>query len=209
MSPEWHIAPFRRDVKVRTILEVMRGARSAPMPAASSRAPSPRTCRSCSPASSSWSSTRRPPRCLTSRCRRSCSLLPPSSYTPPLLSSGCANSVGSRTAPSRSSIAGPRGATSALRDRRRVRLLGIDRRWPLAVREATCPCGRSNFGTINAPSFPPQPSTSSGRPNHGQWRLSMDHSELDRSRSATRRAISAGASSGIGNTELTLISPST
>ena len=32
---------------------------------------------------------------------------------------------------------------------------------------------------------------------------------FDRSRSATRRAISAGASSGIGNTELTLISPST
>src|SRR5262249_39699295 len=30
-----------------------------------------------------------------------------------------------------------------------------------------------------------------------------------RSRSATRRVISAGASSGIGNTELTLISPST
>src|ERR1043165_4140918 len=32
---------------------------------------------------------------------------------------------------------------------------------------------------------------------------------LVRRRSATRRAISAGASSGIGNTELTLISPST
>jgi hypothetical protein len=32
---------------------------------------------------------------------------------------------------------------------------------------------------------------------------------FDRSRSATRRAISAGASAGIGNTELTLISPST
>lgn len=32
---------------------------------------------------------------------------------------------------------------------------------------------------------------------------------IDRSRSATRRAISADASSGIGNTELTLISPST
>src|ERR1051326_7567342 len=32
---------------------------------------------------------------------------------------------------------------------------------------------------------------------------------FDRSRSATRRAISVGASSGIGNTELTLISPST
>ena len=32
---------------------------------------------------------------------------------------------------------------------------------------------------------------------------------FDRSRSATRRAISADASSGIGNTELTLISPST
>lgn len=32
---------------------------------------------------------------------------------------------------------------------------------------------------------------------------------FDCSRSATRRAISAGASSGIGNTELTLISPST
>ena len=32
---------------------------------------------------------------------------------------------------------------------------------------------------------------------------------FDRSRSTTRRAISAGASSGIGNTELTLISPST
>jgi hypothetical protein len=32
---------------------------------------------------------------------------------------------------------------------------------------------------------------------------------FDLSRSATRRAISAGASSGIGNTELTLISPST
>jgi hypothetical protein len=32
---------------------------------------------------------------------------------------------------------------------------------------------------------------------------------IDRSRSATRRAISADASSGIGNTELTLISQST
>ena len=32
---------------------------------------------------------------------------------------------------------------------------------------------------------------------------------FDRCRSATRRAISADASSGIGNTELTLISPST
>ena len=32
---------------------------------------------------------------------------------------------------------------------------------------------------------------------------------FDRSRSATRRAISAGASRGMGNTELTLISPST
>jgi len=38
-----------------------------------------------------------------------------------------------------------------------------------------------------------------------QWTIQS----FDRSRSATRRAISAGASSGIGNTELTLISPST
>ena len=38
-----------------------------------------------------------------------------------------------------------------------------------------------------------------------QWTIQS----FDRSRSATPRAISAGASSGIGNTELTLISPST
>ena len=38
--------------------------------------------------------------------------------------------------------------------------------------------------------------------------LLSDLHDLDRSRSATRRAISADAPSGIGNTELTLISPS-
>jgi hypothetical protein len=39
---------------------------------------------------------------------------------------------------------------------------------PCAVSEATYPCSRSNFGTlsINGPSFPPPPSTSSGRRNH-------------------------------------------
>jgi hypothetical protein len=40
------------------------------------------------------------------------------------------------------------------------------------------------------------------------WRTRTIQS-FDRSRSATRWAISADASSGIGNTELTLISPST
>src|SRR5262249_10563114 len=39
--------------------------------------------------------------------------------------------------------------------------------------------------------------------------LSRTIEGFDRSRSATRRAISADASTGIGNTELTLISPST
>src|SRR5215472_17283705 len=38
-------------------------ARSASMPAASSRVPSPQTSRSCRQVSSSWSSTRRPPGC--------------------------------------------------------------------------------------------------------------------------------------------------
>ena len=42
----------------------MRIARSASIPRASSRAPSPPTCRSCSRRSSSWSSTLRPPRML-------------------------------------------------------------------------------------------------------------------------------------------------
>ena len=46
-------------------------ARSAFMPDAFSRAPSPRTCQSCSRPSSSWSSTSRPPGCSASPCRRS------------------------------------------------------------------------------------------------------------------------------------------
>ena len=54
----------------------MRIVRSASMPVASSRAPSPRTCRSCRRASSSWSSTPRPPGCSASPCRRRCSPAP-------------------------------------------------------------------------------------------------------------------------------------
>ena len=59
--------------------------------------------------------------------------------------------------------------------------------------------------------FRPTPSAGSslralvGSPSWGSRTIQS----FDRSRSATRRAISAGASSGIGNTELTLISPST
>jgi hypothetical protein len=45
-------------------------------PAASSRARSPRTCRSCRRQSSSWSSTPRPPECLASLFRRRCSRPP-------------------------------------------------------------------------------------------------------------------------------------
>ena len=48
----------------------MRFVRSASMPAASSRARSRRTCRSCSRPSSSWSSTPQPPGCSVSPCRR-------------------------------------------------------------------------------------------------------------------------------------------
>src|SRR5262249_2664588 len=51
-------------------------ASSASMPAASSRAPSPRTCRSCRRRSSSWSSTPRPPGCSASPCRTSYLSLP-------------------------------------------------------------------------------------------------------------------------------------
>jgi len=54
----------------------MRGVRSAPTPAASSRAQSLLICRSCSRASSSWSSTPRPPGCSASLCRTNCSLPP-------------------------------------------------------------------------------------------------------------------------------------
>src|SRR5262249_10669231 len=54
----------------------MSTVKSAPMSAASSRAPSPRTYRSCSPPSSSSSSTPRPPTCSASPCRISCSLSP-------------------------------------------------------------------------------------------------------------------------------------
>jgi putative ABC transport system substrate-binding protein len=50
--------------------------RQAGFLAKSSRAPSLRTCRLCSRASSSWSLTRRLPLCSASRCRRSCSLRP-------------------------------------------------------------------------------------------------------------------------------------
>src|SRR5262249_53238143 len=52
----------------------MRFVKSASMPAASSRAPSRRTCRSCSRTSSSWSSMPEPPECSASMCRRRCSL---------------------------------------------------------------------------------------------------------------------------------------
>jgi putative ABC transport system substrate-binding protein len=48
----------------------------APMPVVSCRARSPRTCRSCSQASSSWSSTLRPPRYSASPCRPRCSRVP-------------------------------------------------------------------------------------------------------------------------------------
>ena len=47
--------------------------RSASMSAASSRARSPPTCRSCSRRSSNWSSTPRPPGCSALPCRRRCS----------------------------------------------------------------------------------------------------------------------------------------
>jgi putative ABC transport system substrate-binding protein len=50
----------------------MRGVKSASMPAASSRAPSRRTCRSCRQPNSNWSSMPRPPGCLASTCRRCC-----------------------------------------------------------------------------------------------------------------------------------------
>src|SRR5262249_42838491 len=53
-----------------------RFASSVSMPAASSKAPSPRTCPWCSPASSIWSSTPRLPECLASPCLRCCSPAP-------------------------------------------------------------------------------------------------------------------------------------
>jgi ABC-type uncharacterized transport system substrate-binding protein len=49
---------------------------SALIPAASSREPSLWTCRSCSQASSNWSSTSRPPSCWASPCRQHCSPAP-------------------------------------------------------------------------------------------------------------------------------------
>ena len=52
------------------------GVNSASMPAASSRAQSPRTCRSCRRRSSSWSSTTTPPGCSASPCRLLCSRSP-------------------------------------------------------------------------------------------------------------------------------------
>src|SRR6478735_334213 len=81
---------------------------------------------------------------------------------------------------------------------------------PCAVREATCPYSRSNFGTLSitvipAPAIDQLRATES--PADGSFQRAIQ--SFDRSRSATRRAISAGASSGIGNTELALISPST
>src|SRR6476661_7816817 len=54
----------------------MRIVRPAPIPVASSRAPSLRTFRSCSRANSSWSSTLRLPGCYASPCRRLYSPLP-------------------------------------------------------------------------------------------------------------------------------------
>jgi len=48
----------------------------ASIPAASSRAPNLRTCRWCRRASSSWSSTPRPPGYSASPCRRPCSRAP-------------------------------------------------------------------------------------------------------------------------------------
>jgi hypothetical protein len=58
---------------------------------------------------------------------------------------------------------------------------------------------------IPAPAIDQLRATESPAAGGFQWTIQS----FDRSRSATRRAISAGASSGIGNTELTLISPST
>ena len=66
----------RRADELRSATLRMRIVRSASIPAASSRAPSPRTCRSCSRPSSSWSSTLRPPGCSASTCRRRCSRAP-------------------------------------------------------------------------------------------------------------------------------------
>ena len=54
----------------------MRGVRSVPIPAASSRAPSRQTCRWCRRASSSWSSTPRPPGCSALPCYPHCSRPP-------------------------------------------------------------------------------------------------------------------------------------
>jgi hypothetical protein len=51
----------------------MRFARSGSIPALFSRAPNPLTCRSCSRASLSWSSTTRLRGCSASPCRRHCS----------------------------------------------------------------------------------------------------------------------------------------
>jgi hypothetical protein len=54
----------------------IRIVRSAPIPVASSRAPSLRTFRLCSRANSSWSSTLRLPGCYASPCRQLYSPLP-------------------------------------------------------------------------------------------------------------------------------------
>ena len=149
----------RRADELRNQALRMRIARSASMPAASSRAPSRRTCRSCRRPSSSWSSTLETAKVLgldraadAARARRrgdrmkrrefitllggaaalaargaraaageSCrpsgswarARLRPGANGPPPSCSGCANSAGSRAAPSRSSIAGRRDAASA------------------------------------------------------------------------------------------------
>ena len=71
------------------------------------------------------------------------------------------------------------------------------------------PCsGMSAFGTKRTDQHDCALSAFEGKADMS-WVFSRTFQSFDRSRSATRRAISAGASSGIGNTELTLISPST